>query len=229
MTSNKKGKVLLLGASGGIGSAIAAQLKKEKYLVTAPAHRELDLADPRSIDAYFENHPADFYAVIHSAGYNCPKPVGELTAEDVDKTYQINCRSLFGVLEHVLPHMKKRKAGSIVAISSIYGLAGRRGRLAYVTSKHALNGLIKSLAVELGEYNIRVNAVSPGYVDTALTRKNNTGQTIKGLVEQIPLGRMAAGSEIAGAVCFLTGAAGSYITGHNLMVDGGFSAGGFNK
>ncbi len=229
MTQNRDKKILLLGASGGIGSSISSCLRQKGYTVISPSRKDLDLACKTSIDGYFARHAGDFYAVVHSAGYNVPKPLDTLCTEDVLLTGQVNCVSLFEVLKYVLPYMKKNGEGAIVAISSIYGYSARPGRLAYVTSKHALNGLIKSLAVELGSFNIRVNAVSPGYVDTALTRKNNDAATRERLITQIPLGRMASGAEIASAVCFLVGDESSYITGQNLLVDGGFMAGGFNK
>ena len=114
-------------------------------------------------------------------------------------------------------------------ISSIYGFPARNGRLPYVASKHALVGIAKTLAIELGPSNILVNAVSPGYVDTKMTSANNDAATIERFRAGIPLGRLAEPAEIADVVAFLCGGGNRYLTGQDIVVDGGYSIGGFQS
>jgi 3-oxoacyl-[acyl-carrier protein] reductase len=127
----------------------------------------------------------------------------------------------------MMDNLVKAGQGHILAVSSIYGSIARDRRSSYVMSKHALNGLIKTLAIELGRHNILVNAISPGFVDTAMTRSNNTVERIRQFENLIPLGRMAAPPEIARVAWFLCSRHNTYITGQDIVVDGGFMAGGF--
>ena len=116
---------------------------------------------------------------------------------------------------------------SITVVSSLFGQTGREGRLPYSLSKHALEGAAKTLAVELGPVGIRVNSISPGFIDTKLTRKNISQDQINKLEERIPLGTLGAPEDIADAIAFLISEKARYITGTNLTIDGGFMAGGF--
>ena len=97
----------------------------------------------------------------------------------------------------------------------------------YVISKHGLIGFVKTLAIELGSIGATVNAVTPGYINTKMTSKNNTPETIEKIVKGIPVGRMGTPEEIADAVAFLASEQNTYINGHDLVVDGGYSIGGF--
>ena len=112
-------------------------------------------------------------------------------------------------------------------ISSLYGLFGRKNRLPYVVSKHALNGACKTLAIELGKKNIRVNAISPGFIKTKLTEKNLSNQEIKNIKKAIPLGDLGKPDDIAHLTSFLISKKGRYINGTNIVVDGGYSCGAF--
>jgi 3-oxoacyl-[acyl-carrier protein] reductase len=125
--------------------------------------------------------------------------------------------------------MKQRKSGHIVAISSLYGAFSRSKRSAYSASKHALNGLVKAMSIELAPDNVLVNTLSPGFVDTKLTRKNNTADMIHEFKEKIPLGRLASVEDISAVAFFLCSEKNTYITGQDIVVDGGYSVGGFQK
>lgn len=221
--------VFLLGGGGDIGKAIARKFNENGYNVIAPTRQELNLEDITSIDGYFkgERHDIDIDVIVHSAGWNLPKPIDRVTIEDIRKANSINVLGFYRVTQHLLPRLKKKKNGHIVAISSLYGVFSRRERLPYVMSKHALNGLIKTLALELGPYNIKVNIVSPGFVDTKMTRKNNDLKTIRSFEEKIPLGRLARPEDIANITYFLCSPENNYINGANIIVDGGYSIGGF--
>jgi 3-oxoacyl-[acyl-carrier protein] reductase len=118
--------------------------------------------------------------------------------------------------------MKRRQYGRIVNVSSVWSLVTKEGRLPYSASKSALNGITRTLAVELAPHNVLVNAVAPGYVNTELTRKNNTPEAIKAFAEQLPIQRLAEPREIAELVAFLCSARNSYITGQVIAIDGGF-------
>jgi NAD(P)-dependent dehydrogenase (short-subunit alcohol dehydrogenase family) len=116
---------------------------------------------------------------------------------------------------------------SFVAIGSLYSELSRKNRSAYSISKHALYGFVKSLAIEGAEKKLTANMVSPGFIDTKLTRKNNSKEKLNKISSMIPLKSLGRSVDIANAVYFLTQEDSSYITGINLIVDGGFSTGGF--
>lgn len=224
--------VFLLGGSGDIGKAVKNKFIKEGFNVLAPARQELDLEDMNSIDNYFMKHkPGDLNIdiIINSAGWNQPKPIEELIVNDLNKAYNINVLSFFKIVQYFAPHLKEKKKGCILAVSSIYGTFSRGKRIPYATSKHALNGLIKTLAIELGPFNILVNTVSPGFVDTKMTRKNNTLETIKNCESKVPLGRLALPEDIADVCYFLCSTENKYINGQDIIVDGGYSIGGFQN
>lgn len=226
-SSTRKPKVFLTGATGDIGSAIKKIFEDNNFEVIAPSRSELQLDDINSVDNYFKSNKAEFDVIIHSAGYNCPDLAENLPLSEVQKTIQINTLSLYQIIKHNIPYFKTQKNGYILGISSLYGSTAREGRSAYVMSKHALNGLIKTLAIELGSYNIKVNTLSPGFVDTKMTRKNNDEAKIKSFESKIPLGKLAKPEDIANTAYYLCSEGNSYISGQDIIVDGGFIAGGF--
>ena len=126
-----------------------------------------------------------------------------------------------------LPYWKTTKFGRVLVISSLYGFLGRTGRLPYVMSKHALNGAVKTLAIEFANHGVLVNAISPGFIGTKMTYKNNTPETISKFVSGIPLGHLGDPKDIAEVASFLCSPKNRYLTGQDLVVDGGFSVGGF--
>jgi len=223
--------LFILGSTGDIGKAILDKFVDSGYNVIAPTRAEINLEERGSIESYFQKikikQAVD--VLIYCAGYNSPKPFNELSYADLDKTSAINTTGFFGIVQRIAPNMMKVRKGHILAISSIYGSFSREGRLAYALSKHALNGMVKTLAIELGKYNIMVNALSPGFVDTKMTRKNNSEEKIKELCEGVPLGRLAKSPEIANVAFFLCSAENTYLTGQDIIVDGGYSVGGFQR
>jgi 3-oxoacyl-[acyl-carrier protein] reductase len=218
-----------LGGNGDIGSAIVTKFQNEGCQVIAPTSKELNLEDRDAVESYLQSHSFDVDVIIQCAGRNNPKTLPEMTYEDIDKTNDINVISFYRIIQHFASGMRQKKDGYILGISSIYGSYSRKGRLAYAMSKHALNALIKTLALELGPDNIKVNCLSPGFVDTKLTRKNNSPETIRNLVEKIPLGRMASVEDIANIAYFLCSRENNFINGQNIIADGGYSVGGFQN
>lgn len=138
--------VFILGGNGDIGSAITARFRKEGCHVIAPTSRELNLEDRGAVESYLQNHAIDVDVIIQCAGWNNPKTLTEIAYEDIDKTNDINVVSFYRIIQHFAPGMRHKMDGYILAISSIYGIYSRKGRLAYAMSKHALNGLVKTLA-----------------------------------------------------------------------------------
>lgn len=220
-------RVFLTGGNGNIGSAI-----KEKFIdrgdeVVAPSSRELDLSDQAAIGCYFAEHGIDFDIIVHCAGYNPIASIEELSLEEFNKAQAVNTTALLTIVKNVLPYFKQRRQGYVIGIASLYASTGRSERAAYTSSKHALCGLIKTLAIELGQYHVLCNSVSPGYVDTQMFRGRNSPDKIAEIEAKIPLGRLAKPEDIAETVSYLCSGGNSYLTGQDIIVDGGFMAGGF--
>ena len=141
---------------------------------------------------------------------------------DWDDIINVNLRAPFVLSQEVARLMKKNGYGRIVNIASIFGVISREKRAVYTSSKSGLIGLTKSVAVELAPYNILVNCVSPGFVLTDLTKSILTGLEIEDLESRIPLKRLAAPEDISNVVIFLSSNLNTYISGQNIIVDGGY-------
>lgn len=230
LSSNSKKCLFITGGHGEIGRAIVERFHTANYEVVAPASSEMDLADRNSIRNYLQGLDGKvFDAVIHCAGVNKPKPLEALDWEALDWTMQVNATSLVKILQYLVPPMKKNKTGHILAISSIYGVISRKDRLPYAMSKHALGGLVQTLAIELGPLNIKVNGLAPGVIKTKMTKQNNSPETIAAFEVGIPLGRLGEPEDIARAAFFLCSEENTFITGQTIIVDGGYIIGGFQK
>lgn len=218
-------RILVLGGTGDIGSAIVSQFPNDE--VIAVGSKDVDLADVSSVTKFILLHPVPFDTIIHCAGFNLPGKLEYTSVSSIEQSVQTNLLGFLPIVKNNIHHWRQTGTGRLVVVSSLYGFFARDGRLPYVMSKHGLVGLVKTLAIELGPYGTRVNAVSPGYINTKMTSKNNTEETIAKLVSGIPAGRMGTPEEVAKAVKFLASEENTYINGHDLIVDGGYSAGGF--
>ena len=207
---------MITGGNGEIGQAIISKFKEDHQIIY-PTRQEMDLEDIHSINTYLNTLKCNIDIFIHCAGFNEPKLISNVLIEDLNKTLNIVINS------------KIKTNGYILAISSIYGLFSRKGRFSYASSKHCLNGMIKTLAIDLGRLNIKVNAVSPGFVDTRLTRNNNSLEKIQSFKQKIPLGRLANTDDIAEVAYFMCSLENRYITGQQIIVDGGYTVGGFEE
>jgi len=215
---------LVTGGSRGIGSVISERLRNSGYEVLIPSRGELDLANIESIKKYIsQNRNQPISVLINNAGINFPAPIDQIALEQWQSTLQVNLTAPFMLIQGLTNHMKEQRFGRIVNLSSIFSLVTRENRAAYSAAKSGLNGLTRTTAVEFGPFNILVNSVCPGYIDTELTRQNNSPEQLKTIVGSIPLGRMADAAEIAELVDFLVSEKNSYITGHTLVADGGFT------
>ena len=221
---NKKMKTALVtGASRGIGLAIANRLAKDGIEVLAPTREEMDLLSNTSIDSYVGKCKARVDILINNAGINILGGATELSDEVILQTMQINLLAPLRLIRGIAPEMIKRRYGRIVNISSIWSEITKPKRLTYSMSKSALNSMTRTLAVEFAADNVLVNALAPGYVNTELTKQNNSPKEIELIKQNIPIRRLAEPEEIAEAAAFLASEKNTYITGQVIMSDGGFT------
>jgi len=214
--------ILVTGGTGGIGSAVAALFDQFKGNVIVTNSKLANFKSNESVSRLLEELP-DIDIWVNCAGINTIDELHNIKEDDFDNIMQVNVKAPFLIAKHISKHMKKQQSGKIVNIASIWGEKTISKRLSYTTSKAALIGMTKTLAVELAKYNIQVNTVSPGFTNTKLTNSILTKAQIKKLVSSVPLGRMANPDEIARIVMFLCSSQNTYITGQNIIVDGGFS------
>ncbi len=214
---------LVTGASRGIGKAIAERLKEDGVRLLVPSRKELDLLANRSIDLYLEALTETVDILVNDAGIN---RLGDITAfsdADLEDTMRTNLIGPIRLARGLIPGMMRRRYGRIVNMSSIWSVVSKPSRLTYSVSKGGLNAFTRSLAVEVAPYNILVNAVAPGYVNTELTQQNNTEQDLQNIRKMIPMQRLAEPEEIARLVAFLCSEQNTYLTGQCLLIDGGYT------
>ncbi len=240
-----EGRVALItGASQGIGAAIAERLAAEGCALVLSSRRQeaceevgarlsqhdvetlavrMDVGDLTSVGAAFDEAMARFGQVdflVNNAGITRDNLLLRLKPEDWDTVLRTDLTGVYNCSKTVLRSMIRRRSGRIVTISSVVGLLGNAGQTAYAAAKAGVFGFTKSLAREVASRNITVNAVAPGYVSTEMTSDLPEGAVEK-LQEQIPLGRLGEGADVAGAVRFLLSEDAAYVTGQVLSVDGG--------
>ncbi len=235
---------IVTGASSGIGRQIALTLAGEGAFVIVNARNDAEgtVAEIRENGGQAEGYACwvnDFTAVeqmvkeiiekhgridilVNNAGITRDDLLMRMKEEDFDAVIDTNLKGAFNTMRHVTRPMVKQRGGCIVNISSVSGLIGNAGQINYCASKAGIIGMTKSMARELASRNIRVNAVAPGMVDTAMTQALSD-KTKEALKSQIPLGRIGQPQDIADAVAFLVSDQASYITGHVLNVDGGMA------
>jgi len=202
------------GSLGGVGDALAV---------------EADVSDPKAVQAAVQEvhrRLGRIDALVNNAGIAVFKPMLETTLEEWQRVLAVNLNGPFMMTQAVAPIMRDQGSGAIVNIASISGLRASTMRIAYGTSKAAVAHLTKQQAVELSQYGIRVNAVAPGPVDTAMAKEVHTREIRADYHDHIPLNRYGLESELANAIFFLCSEQAAYITGQVLAVDGGFDAAG---
>jgi 3-oxoacyl-[acyl-carrier protein] reductase len=214
----------ITGGSRGIGKAIANRFCAAGFDVIAPARKELDLASLDSIETYLSRKGLEADVLINNAGENLIFTLDKLSLADWQRMQMINLTAPLLLIKHFAPLMAHNGWGRIVNISSIYSLISRPGRGAYASSKSGLNGLTRTAALEYAEAGILVNAVCPGFVETDLTRQNNTPTQIEVLRQQVPLKRLGSPEDIASVVFYLGSDQNTFITGQTVVADGGFMA-----
>ncbi|MBK8394911.1 MAG: SDR family oxidoreductase [Leptospiraceae bacterium] len=230
--------IIVTGGSGGIGRAIVTSLLKTYKVYNLdkqPPSKVLDeevflRADLTSADninsALFSVKKETLSGLVHCAGFGGPFVDITKVSEDLwDKIFAINIKAAYLLSKEILPEFKKRLYGRIIVIASSQSVVGAKNSVAYSSSKHALIGFIKSLADEWGEYGITANAISPGYVETAMGIQDDKVANHRNLIlEKTPSKRTASPEEIARVVDFLISKESGYINGANFVVDGGITA-----
>jgi NAD(P)-dependent dehydrogenase (short-subunit alcohol dehydrogenase family) len=219
-----KGRTALVtGASRGIGTAVADRMEALGATVLRPARAELDLADDASVDEYLRRLSVPVDILVNNAGINPLASILELTDEDLETTLKVDLVSPIRLARGLAPGMVERGWGRIVNISSVWAIVTKPRRFAYTVAKTGLVGATRSLAMELAGGGVIVNAVAPGFVDTELTRANNTPAELAAIAAGLPLGRMGTPAEIAEVVAFLASDLNTFITGQVIVADGGYS------
>lgn len=222
MQNKQDTKILITGASRGIGLAVATHFRGNGYSVIAPTRAELNLSDINSIRDYINSHSNEINILINNAGINPLQGILEIKHEDYMEVFQTNLFSALELIKWCIPYWMKTRSGHVINISSIWGTVSKPKRLLYGATKSALNNITKNLALELGEYNVLVNAIAPGFINTELTKINNTSAELEKIKKQIPLRRLAEPSEVA-ELAFFLGTKNSFITGQTIHIDGGYT------
>ena len=219
-----KKKIIITGGSRGIGKKIAQDFKKLGAQVISISTKNYDLSkseDLKRLITYIRSlNKIDI--LVNNAGINFSEINRNFSEEKFNDLININLKAAFILTKEVSKKMIKNKFGRIINIASIASERVVKGRSVYATSKFGLIGFTKTVSAELARYNILVNAVSPGFIDTEMTRTMLTKAEIKKLLSQVPMNKLGSSSDISNAVIFLCSELNTFITGHNLVVDGGF-------
>jgi 3-oxoacyl-[acyl-carrier protein] reductase len=235
---------LVTGASQGIGEAIARRLAEQGARVVLAARSEdklkdlaaridagggcarplvLDVSQPETFAERLKSLPEDFAAVdilVNNAGITADNLLARMSLEDWERVLRTNLTGAYAMTREVLRGMMKRRWGRIINITSVVGMMGNAGQANYAAAKAGLIGLTKSLARELGSRSITVNAVAPGYIETAMTERLPAASREE-LSGSIALKRLGTVEDVASAVLYLASEEAGYVTGHVLNVSGG--------
>src|ERR1700731_2434077 len=223
----KKGaKVVVAGRRDEVGNELVKELRSfgsEAEFIHADVRKEDDIR--AMVDKTVARFGRLDVAVNNAATEGQVGPITDQTAETFSATFDTNVLGVVLSMKHEVRAMQAQRSGSIINISSTYGHEGAAGASIYVGAKHAVEGITKSVALELAKSGIGVNAVAPGPTDTGmLTRFTGTVENKAALVTQVPLGRLGLSEEVADGIVFIASDEARFITGHVLNVDGGHSA-----
>jgi len=255
MAGKLEGRVVVVtGGTSGIGKATAIAAAREGAIVAICGRNEeegkkivaeikakggkaefykLDVTNEEKVKEVFNRiamELGDIYGLVNNAGIEGEnKPTHELTLEEWNKVMNVNVTGVFLCTKYAVPYMMKNKKGSIVNIASIYGIISAPDNPPLHASKGAVRIMTKTDALLYAKYNIRVNCVSPGFIDTPMLERfaestGNKEATYEKLAKSVPLGRLGRPEEIASVIIFLLSDDSSFMTGSEVVVDGGYTA-----
>ena len=228
--------VFLTGGSRGIGAAAVRRFAREGWRVSfcyeknAAAARALsaetgadafrcDVSDPAAVETLISSLPP-VEVLINNAGISHVGLISQITPAEWDRLFAVNVRGIYSTVRAVLPAMLEAGSGCILNVSSMWGQVGASCEAAYSATKGAVDALTKALAKELGPSGIRVNAVSPGMIDTEMNA-HLSAEDVQALADETPLGRIGTPEDVAEALWMLSGS--PFVTGQILAVNGGLS------
>jgi NAD(P)-dependent dehydrogenase (short-subunit alcohol dehydrogenase family) len=255
MFSLKEKVALVTGAGSGIGAAVARAFAAQGALVyigdrdaaaaqgVANEIREnggkavghsLDVSNAgscqRVADAIFLAHPKGLDVLVNNAGVGHVGTILQTEEDDMDRLYAVNVKGVFFLSKIFLPRMVEHRRGSIINLASIGGIVGIKDRLAYCTTKFAVVGLTKSMAIDHADSQVRVNCICPGRVETPFVQARlkeypDPAKAYREMSASQALGRMGTPEEIAASAVYLASDESAFVTGSALIIDGGLSAG----
>jgi len=234
-------KVLITGASGGIGKSLCENYLKAQCKIICTASSEekinklmknygndnfyylIDLSNVNSVSESIkkiaEEHK-DIDILINNAGLTSDNLFLRMKYEQWQKVIDVNLNSNFLIIKEILPNMVKRRSGNIIGISSVVALTGNPGQSNYTASKSAIISMYKSIALEVAQRNIRINTVAPGFIQTAMTNELNQAQ-VESIKQKIPMNKLGNPQDVSNLVLFLSSELSSYITGQTFNINGG--------
>ncbi|MDQ0482922.1 elongation factor P 5-aminopentanone reductase [Guptibacillus hwajinpoensis] len=230
--------ILITGASGGIGKAVAEQFLSKGHKIFAHYHSNMnsitalkhenpeasiipvkaDLSCSNGVEALI-NEVSEVDTLILNAGNSFNGLLTDMTDQEIDEMIHLHLTSSIKLARHYTKTMVQKKSGSIIVVSSVFGISGASCEVVYSSVKGGLNAFVKGLAKELGPSGIRVNAVAPGYISTAMNA-SLMEEDERALLDEIPLGRPGKPHEVASLISFLDSDQAAYITGQIITVDG---------
>ena len=240
MINFKNKKILITGATGGIGSALVKKFTSLEGNVLATGTKtekldslkkdfsnisilKFDISDHSKIEEFIENTTSQLSGLdilVNNAGVNMDNLSLRMKEEEWKKVIDINLSSTFLLCKYAIKKMLKNKYGRVVNITSVVGHTGNLGQANYAASKAGMIGMSKSLAIEYAKKNITINCVSPGFIQSKMT--DNIVESIKAvLTSRIPMAKLGSGEDVSNTVAFLSSDAASYITGETIHVNGG--------
>lgn len=229
-------KAVVTGGTRGIGQAIAMRLKTEGAVVsitgTQPAatfssdfiYHGVDFSSADAVTSFarlLEVTEPDI--LVNCAGINMVNEFCGIPLDDFMAIQQVNVTAPFQFCQAVIPGMKKNGWGRIVNITSIWSKLSKTGRASYSASKFAVDGMTAALAAEVAPFGILANCVAPGFIETDLTKKILGEKGMEEMAAQVPIKRLGKPNEVAALVAWLCGPDNSYISGQNIVIDGGFT------
>ena len=241
---------IVTGAARGIGEAIALNLAEHganiafTYVSDSSADKAASLVNRLELlgvrakawksnagefsetESFVNDVVKEFGTVdicVNNAGISKDNLLLRMTAEQWDDVMNINLKSVFNMTKQVIRPMMKAKKGSIINMSSIIGIRGNAGQSSYAASKAGIIGFTKSIALELGSRNVRVNAIAPGFIETDMTHYLKEGEAAQSFLAKIPLGRFGSAEEVGNTTLFLASDLSSYITGQVISTCGGLN------